>query len=266
MKKFYYTCYFLIISALIFTTGCRISQTGITLAGSTSVQPFAEMLAEEYMKLHPGTNINIQGGGSTAGIEAVKARAANIGMSSRELTINEKQVVEEITIARDAIAVIVNPKNPVRDLTLKQLQDLFSGKTTNWKKVGGIDNSVIIVTREEGSGTRGAFEDLVMEGALISAKALVMDSTGAVREIVAQTPYAIGYISLGLVDERVIPIKVGGIPATRENLLEGKYLLARPFLLVINRPLSPLAEDFIKFALSTPAQKMLTDEGLIAEQ
>jgi len=266
MKALYYLSYYLLIGILVLTTGCRISQTGITLAGSTSIQPFAEMLAEEYMILHPGTYINIQGGGSTAGIEAVKVNAANIGMSSRELTTSENQILQEILIARDAIAIVVNPKNPLRNLTGKQLQELFSGKITNWQELGGKDSPVTLVTREEGSGTRTAFEELVMKGQFISSKALVMDSTGAVREIVAQDGNAIGYISLGMVDERIIPIQVEGVTASRENVIEGKYHLVRPFLFAIHLPVPSSVEDFIKFVLSDHARKMMEEEGLIAGQ
>ncbi len=135
------------------TMGCQRRQAGITVAGSTSVEPFAEMLAEEYMLKHPQSHIYVQGGGSTAGIEAVRTHAANIGMSSRSLLPGEKDLYA-VTIAKDAIAIIVNPKNPIHDLSLTQIRQIFSGKIRNWKEIGGNPHPIILVSREEGSGTR----------------------------------------------------------------------------------------------------------------
>jgi phosphate transport system substrate-binding protein len=137
--------------------GCQRSKAGITVAGSTSVEPFAELLAEEYMIHHPQSHIYVQGGGSTAGIEAVRSHAAHIGMSSRSLIGGEKSLYS-VTIAKDAIAIIVHPQNPIQDLPLVRVREVFSGKIKNWKELGGHDHSIVLVTREEGSGTREAFK------------------------------------------------------------------------------------------------------------
>ena len=131
------------------------------MAGSTSVEPFAELLAEEYMMHYPQIHIYVQGGGSTAGIEAVRTRAAQIGLSSRSLTSGEKDLYA-VTIAKDAIAIIVHPKNPVQNLPLEKIIGVFSGKIRNWNELGGYHHPIILVTREEGSGTREAFQKLVM--------------------------------------------------------------------------------------------------------
>ena len=176
--------------------GCQKPKADLTVAGSTSVEPFAEVLAEEYMKLHPGTRIYIQGGGSSAGIEAVRTSAAHIGMSSRNLMADEKGLVA-IPIAYDAIAVIVHPSNPIADLSMEQVRKIFSGQITNWRDLGGLPHPITLVTREEGSGTREAFQHLIMGRAEISLRALVQDSNGAIRQVVADDRHAMGYLSPG---------------------------------------------------------------------
>lgn len=249
---------------LLWLGGCRRGEAGgLTLAGSTSVEPFAELLAEEYMTQHPQSPpINVQGGGSTAGIQAAQTGVADIGMSSRELRDDETGL-QTITIARDAIAIIVNPRNQVSDLTLEQIRAIFSGQITNWRAVGGNDHPITLVTREEGSGTRGAFQELAMGKEEILGEAIVQDSNGAVRELVAGDPYAIGYISLGIADERVRVLKVDGVNPSIESVEKGEYLLVRPFLFVLKGEPQGLAKDFIEFVLSQGAQDLLTQEGLV---
>ncbi|MEO0225502.1 MAG: phosphate ABC transporter substrate-binding protein [candidate division WOR-3 bacterium] len=252
---------------LVLTIDCRPNTANaITIVGSTSVQPFVEKLAEEYMKLHPRIKINVQGGGSTAGITAVMDGACPIGMSSRHLK-NEEKGLDTVTIAQDAIVVIVHPQNNLRNITLQQIRDIFSGKIKRWKELGGEDAKIVVVTREEGSGTRGAFTEMVMEDSDISGEALVQDSNGAVREIVARDKYAIGYISFGLLDERVQPLAIGGVLPTVENIKKGVYGLKRPFLLLV-KPGSncALADSFIGYCLSREGQKSLSEEGLIPRQ
>ncbi len=152
----------------------------LTVAGSTSVQPFAEKLAEVYMQDHPDLLINVQGGGSSAGIMAVQQRAAEIGASSRELNAAEKNLFETV-IAWDGIAVIVNPACGLDNLSLENLRKIFDGKMDNWAALGLKPHGMHVITREEGSGTRTAFEELVMKKTEITQAALVQDSNGAVR-------------------------------------------------------------------------------------
>lgn len=247
---------------ILFNMGCQRSRAGITVAGSTSVEPFAELLAEEYMVRHPQSPIYVQGGGSTAGIEAVKTHAAQIGMSSRFLRMEEKDLYA-VTIAKDTIAVIVHPKNPVNDLTLAQIVQVFSGKIKNWKELGGHPHPIVLVTREEGSGTREAFQKMVMEKEEISLEALVQDSNGAIRQVVSNDPHAIGYISLGLVNEKVKALKISGVEPNLIQIKNGKYTLVRPFLFVFNGQPAGEAKSFLEFVLSPPAQKLLQKEGLV---
>jgi len=244
------------------SVGCQRSKAGITVAGSTSVEPFAELLAEEYMPRHPESRIYVQGGGSTAGIEAAITGAANIGMSSRNLTDDEKKLYA-VVIAKDAIAVIVHPSSPIADLPLDKIREVFSGNITNWKALGGSNYPIDVVTREEGSGTRESFQKFVMRKEDISLGALVQDSNGAVRQVIATDPNAIGYISLGLVNDQVKAVKISGVEPNLRNVYNGKYTLVRPFLFVFNGEPAGASKSFLDFVLSPPAQKLLLKEGLV---
>ena len=250
------------IVAISMTVGCQRSKAGITVAGSTSVEPFAELLAEEYMSRHPESHIYVQGGGSTAGIEAAISRAAAIGMSSRNL-IGDERKLYAVTIAKDAIAVIVHPSSPLEDLALDKVREIFSGKITNWKELGGSNHPIDIVTREEGSGTRESFQKFVMGKEDISLGALVQDSNGAVRQVISSDPNAIGYISLGLVNDRVKALRISGVQPDLTNVNNGKYTLVRPFLFVFSGEPAGEAKSFLEFVLSPPAQKLLLKEGLV---
>jgi phosphate transport system substrate-binding protein len=251
----------LLLVCLLVTT-CQRRQAGVTVAGSTSVEPFAELLAEEYMLHHPKSHIYVQGGGSTAGIEAVRTHAAHIGMSSRSLMAEEKNLYT-VTIARDAIAIIVHPENPITDLSLSQIRQVFAGKIRKWSEIGGDLRPIVLVTREEGSGTREAFQKMVMEKEEINLEALVQDSNGAIRQVVGSDSNAIGYISLGLVNETVKALKISGVDPNLKNIFYGRYRLVRPFLFVFNGKPEGEASSFLEFVLSPEAQELLQKEGLV---
>ena len=242
----------------------------IILAGSNSVQPFAELWAEAYAVKHPEINVIVQGGGSSAGIESALTGTSDIGMSSRELKPEEEydaagqKRLHIIPVAFDAIAVIVNVKSPLTNITSEQLRKLFSGH------INRIDNQPLtVVTREEGSGTRSGFQESVMKmpgsktTERISNSALVQDSNGAIREIVAGDPNAIGYISLGLVDKRVKPLTVDNVPPAVQTVKNGSYQIVRRFLFVLKNRNNPLSEDFIQFCLSPEGQDLVKKKGLI---
>jgi phosphate transport system substrate-binding protein len=254
---------FCFLAGTLVGCGSKGAHQAICVAGSTSVQPFAEKLAEDFMRQHPQIRIDVQGGGSSAGIYAAQQGAADLGASSRELTAQEKDLTE-IPIAYDGIAIIVNKQNSLDNLTLNQIRQIFQGEITDWSQFNLKPHPIHIITREEGSGTRNAFEELVMgKHAEITPIALVQDSNGSVREIVADDPYAIGYISMGLVDQRVKPVSVDGVAPTRENVKSRAYKLVRRFLLV-TRALKPgSCQDFVNFILSAKGQSMLESEGLV---
>ncbi len=249
----------------VFTTGCTqgVSHNEITIAGSTSVEPFADKWAEVYMEKYPDIIVNVQGGGSSAGIQAAKSGVADIGTCSRELKLEEKDL-NEIIVAFDGLAVIVNSSNNIEDLTVEQIKQIFAGQIRNWQEFGGIDKVINVVTREEGSGTRGAFQELVMGKNRIFKGAIVQDSNGTVREIVASDPNAIGYISLGLLNDEVKALSLEGIMATDENIITKKYSLVRPFLFVTKNTPTGELKNFIDFVLSLEGQDLISEEGLIS--
>ena len=250
--------------ALLSSCGMRAGDM-VVVAGSTSVLPYAEILAEAYMHLHADEDIDVQGGGSSAGITAAQSGIAAIGMSSRALKDSERDLWS-VEIAKDGLAVIVHPSNPVSDMTLEEIRAVYTQHITNWGALGGRDAKIHIIAREEGSGSRSAFEDLVMDKHEISPRAIVQASNGAVRQLVSDDPNAIGFISLGLVEEGEKPVKalrLQGAAATRENVVNSAYTLFRPFLFVAKEKPEGAAMRFIEFIMSPEGRRILTDEGLV---
>jgi phosphate transport system substrate-binding protein len=244
--------------------GCgRTSGRSVNLLGSTSIQPFAEMLAERYLKEYPGQFVEVQGGGSTAGLQAAESGLTNIGMCSRSLTAKESLLFTPILIARDGLAIVVNPKNPVASLSIEQLRALFAGRIADWNEVGGKAGPVRPITREEGSGTRESFVRLVMGNERISRRSLTQESNGAVKELVKGDPAAIGYMSLGLVGADLKAVAIEGAQPTVENVLAGRYNLVRPLLFVTKGTVNPATQKFIDFVLSSEGQHLLATEGLV---
>lgn len=248
------------------------SGSKIVLVGSTSVDPLAQKLAEAYKVSNPGVEIEIQAVGSSAGIKAAIDGSASIGMSSREL--KEEEIAEGVTphvICKDGIAVAINPENPVQNLTKEQVQKIFLGEIKNWKEVGGNDEEIIVVSRESGSGTRGAFEEILkiekeVEGKKISGlveNALQAEGTGAVKANVASKSNAIGYVSLGYIDETIKTVQVDGVDATAENILSGTYPVARPFVLVTKGDVSEIDQAFLDFVMSSEGQAEVEKDGYI---
>jgi phosphate transport system substrate-binding protein len=260
---------FLFFIIFLFTCYCNISQGTtnkkhtVTIAGSTSVMPFTEKLAEHFMVDHPDFVIDVQGGGSTAGVQACMNDTVNIGMSSRQLK-EEEMILNEIVICYDGISVVVNPKNPISELTLKQVRDIFNGKTKNWQELGWVNRGIDAVTREEGSGTRGSFEELIMRSEDIDDGIMVQDSNGSVKEVVATDPYAIGYISLGLVDKRVKALPIDKIAPNLNNIKNKKYRIIRPFIYLSKGEPQEYAKSFVDYVLSKDGQSILTKEGMIS--
>lgn len=252
-------------AVLLLTAACSRGGSGtqIVVAGSTSVQPFADRWAEVFMAKHPGLVVNVQGGGSSAGIQAAKSGAADIGTSSRELKSDEMDL-NRIVVARDGLAVVVHPSLPLDNLSLLQVKSIFDGEIRKWSKIIPLDRPIDVVTREEGSGTRGAFQDMVMgKTTRITSLAIVEDSNGTVREIVASDPDSIGYISLGLVTPRVKALGLDGVKASEASIVAGRYKLVRPFLFLTKGQPSGMAKKFIDFVLSPEGQDLIMKEGLI---
>lgn len=237
----------------------------LTVAGSTSVQPFSEVLAEEFMEANPGVKINIQGGGSSVGIESVVSGVAGIGAVSR--TVSAEEVTQGLSwriIALDGIAVVVNPSNPITGLKTADVMNIYLGNIKNWKELGGTDAPITVVTREEGSGTREAFSSLVMNKKDILKTAIVQNSTGAIATTVAGDKNAIGYISLSSLKPEVKALTIDGIAATETNVRTRDYKLQRPFIYVTKGEPTGLTKAFIDFVLSPEGQKLMVEEGAIS--
>ena len=238
----------------------------ISMVGSTSMEKLANALSEAFMEEYPEVTVTAEFVGSGAGIEAVTNGTADIGNSSRSLKDEEKAagVVENI-VAIDGIAVCVDPANEVADLTKEQLTNIYNGTVTNWKEVGGADEPIIVIGREAGSGTRGAFEELVdLKDACKYANEL--DSTGAVIAKVASTPGAIGYASLDALDDSVKALSLEGVEATAENIKAGNYFLSRPFVMATKGEISEqndLVQAWFDFVLGDEGQQVASEVGLI---
>jgi len=231
----------------------------IEVGGSTSVTPLMELLAEEYQKIKPNIKVNINGTGSGDGINNAGV-LYQIGMSSRELTPAEQgKGLKDTTIAIDGIAVIVNRSNPVTNLTIEQIRNIYTGAITNWSQVSGgtFSGRIAVVSREEGSGTRGAFEELVGFQGKLLAGANESTSTGAIKAGIAQNPNAIGYISLGSVDNTIKAVSVGGVAASTANVINGTYKIARPFIVLTGRNVTKESTAFIEWMLSTAGQAIV---------
>ncbi|HVP90560.1 MAG TPA: phosphate ABC transporter substrate-binding protein [Terriglobales bacterium] len=263
MRSRILACLTILCAACLSSCRGSSSQRDLIVAGSTSIQPFADKWAEVFMEKRPAIGVNVQGGGSSAGIQACKSGACQVGMSSRELKKDEKDL-HEIVVARDGLAIIVHPSNPVRGATLVQVKQVFAGDLTNWRFLGGPDKEITVVTREEGSGTRGAFQELVMGKTRIYRGAITEDSNGTVREIVAHDPYSVGFISLGLVNEQVRALALDGVEGSEASIRAGRYKLVRPFLFLTKGEPTGAAREFIDFVLSDEGQALVKKEGLIA--
>lgn len=238
----------------------------ISMVGSTSMEKLANALSEAFMEEYPEVTVTAEFVGSGAGVEAVTNGTADIGNSSRSLKDEEKAAgVVENVVAIDGIAVCVDPANEVANLTKEQLTNIYNGTITNWKEVGGADEPIIVIGREAGSGTRGAFEELVdLKDACKYANEL--DSTGAVIAKVASTPGAIGYASLDALDDSVKALSLEGVEATAENIKAGNYFLSRPFVMATKGEISEqndLVQAWFDFVLGDEGQQVASEVGLI---
>jgi phosphate transport system substrate-binding protein len=240
----------------------------ISVAGSTTVQPLAEKLAEAFRAAHPEAQveIDVMGGGSSVGVTSAGQRSVDVGMSSRELKEGERAQYPDlraVTIALDGIAVVVHPSTRVANLTTAQLRGVFAGQVADWQTLGGAAGSVFPVSREEGSGTRSAFEDMVMGKERITGRAIFMPSNGSIRTTVGHTPGAIGYLSFGYVDETVRAVAADGVAPTEANAASGAYPVVRPLILLTNGQPPPRVQAWLDFILGADGQRLVAGEGYI---
>ncbi|MHA6483289.1 phosphate ABC transporter substrate-binding protein [Paenibacillus sp. strain BS8-2] len=236
----------------------------VTLAGSTSVQPLAEELGTAYMGVNKDARIEVAGGGSGAGVKAAQAGTADVGMASRGIK-DEETGIEPIVIAIDGIAVVANSGNNIENLTVDQVKGIFTGQIKNWSEVGGQAGDIVVINREEGSGTRDAFGELVLGEEPFVAEAIIQNSTGAVREAVSQDVNAIGYISTGGLNDSVKAVKVDDHEPTEENIKSGLYPIQRPFNFLVgeSKESTAITQAFIDYVLSAEGQAIVADNGYV---
>ena len=243
----------------------------IRVSGSTTVLPIAQNAADAFMTANPGTNIQVSGGGSGVGIQQIGDKLVDIGMSSRDLTKDEVTKYKDFVVtpvALDGIAVIVNPANNlINSLTIAQIRDIYSGKITNWKDVGGKDMTIVVIGRDSASGTRTFFTDTVMNKTNYVKTQLEKNSNGAIQQSVAQTPGAIGYVGLGYIDPSVkaLPINSNGTlvePSVR-TVLDKSYPVSRSLLMITNGQPTGLVKDYIDYILGPEGRNLVTKDGFV---
>ena len=266
----------LVISLAVVVTACGNNAEGgnksskeglatIAISGSTSVGPLAEKLAFKYEE-NNDVKIEINQIGSSAGITNAISGVSEIGMSSRDLKQEEiDSGLSETVIAYDGIVVVTHPTNKVKDLTMEQVKKIFTGEVTNWKELGGDDMEIVVVSREDGSGSRDAFQEIVdySSGELVRS-AIIASGNGNIKTTVAMNKHAVGFISFEYIDESISTIDINGVEATAENVLQQKYKLSRPFLFVNKEEsLTDAGQQFIDFILSPDGQAVVSETGAI---
>lgn len=238
------------------------SESDIIVTGSTTMLPIAEVAAEMYEDAHPDGRVLVSGLGSSAGIENVVGHTADIATSSRDLRFDEEGLgLHDTPIAYDAIAVIVNPHNPIDALSTEQVRAIFSGRIDNWAEVGGSDQRIGLVNRDEASGTREAFRKTVMGVAPFDRTAAVLPGTGQVRSVVSNAPGAVGYISLGFVSDEVKVVAIDGVVPTAAAVVSGEYPLQRKLhFFTVGKP-EGLVAEYIRFVLSDDVQQTVVRDA-----
>jgi len=258
------------IMCLVFSINIAVAAENVVIKGSTTVLPIAQAALEAYMKAHPGVNISLSGGGSGEGIKALIDKSADIATSSREIKDKEVELAKSrginpvaYTVAIDALTPIVHPKNKVNGLTIDQLSQMYQGKITNWKEVGGDDLQIVVVSRDSSSGTFETWGHLVLNNAKVTPKAQLQASSGAVVQAVSKNRYAISYVGIGYLNKSVKALTVNGVQASARTALSKEYLIARSLYMYTNGQPEGVVADFIKFVLSPAGQKLVAKEGFI---
>ncbi|MGA3207890.1 MAG: PstS family phosphate ABC transporter substrate-binding protein [Syntrophales bacterium] len=255
---------------LIFGANLALAAENVVIKGSTTVLPIAQAALEAYTKVHPGVNISLSAGGSGDGIKALIDKSTDIANSSREIkdkeiTLARAQGVDPIAhaVAIDAIVPIVHPKNKINGLTIDQLSQIYQGKITNWKEVGGDNLTIVVVSRDSSSGTFESWGHLVLNNARVTSKAQLQASNGAVVQAVSKNRYAIGYIGLGYLNTSLKALTVNGITASAKTALSKEYPVSRPLYMYTNGQPTGEVANLIKFVLSPAGQKLVAKEGFV---
>lgn len=235
----------------------------LSMNGSTSMEKVIKAVNGAFMEKNKGVTVNLNLTGSGTGIQEASEGKCDIGNSSRKLKDEEAEKLDATVVGLDGIALVVNPANKLEDITLQDLAKVYSGEITNWKELGGDDKSIVVIGREDGSGTRDGFESIVM-GDKEPKYAQELESTGSVINAVATTDGAIGYASLANVDETVKALKIGGVEATEENVKSGAYEVQRPFICAtLKGSDNKLVKAYLDFILSEEGQALVLAQGAV---
>lgn len=246
-------------------TASKGSET-LSISGSTSVGPLVEKLADAYKDKNTNVKIEVNQIGSSAGITNAISGVSEIGMSSRDLKQEEKDAgLTETIVAYDGIVVVTHPSNKVKDLTMEQVKQIFTGEVTNWSELGGDDMEIVVVSREDGSGSRDAFQEIVgYSSGELTREAIIASGNGNIKTTVATNKHAVGFISFEYIDESIATVKINGVESTAENVLNNTYSLSRPFLFVHKESeISKAGTDFIDYILSEEGQEIVAGTGAI---
>ncbi|OYT64091.1 phosphate-binding protein [Methanosarcinales archaeon ex4572_44] len=240
----------------------------LQIAGSTTVLPIAEECARIFMEKHPGSRVDVAGGGSSHGIKSVADGTVDIGDASRDIKDSEREAYPELVphaVAKDGVAPVVHPSNRINALTMEELQQIYTGEITNWKDLGGSDAEIVVVSREEGSGTRDCFESKVTKpiGEEITQHAIIQDSNGKVRATVAGNEHSIGFLSLGYVNHEVKALTLNGVEPTVETVLSGEYAISRTLWMITKGEPDHAEEAFLDFVISEEGQRIVEEVHFI---
>ena len=258
-----------LVCVLLFGASAAMAETSIRVDGSTTVLPAMQKIVEAYMKANPGVNITVSGGGSGNGIKAIIDGSTNVAMSSREMKPKEFDAAKEkghavkpIEIAMDALAPIVNPANPVANLTTEQLQGIYSGKIKNWKDVGGEDKEIVVISRDTSSGTYEAWQELVMKDQKVAPSALLQASSGAVLQVVGKNKYAIAYDGYAYVNNTVKALTVNGVAGNEKSVADKSYPVSRALFIIVPEALDAPVQKFVDFIMDAAnGQKIIKEVG-----
>jgi phosphate transport system substrate-binding protein len=233
----------------------------ISTGGSTTVQPLSETLSNAFMEIFPDVDITVTGGGSSVGVSSAANGTLDIGAASRELKESEESLGLVVSVlAYDGIAIVTHSSQTVTELTMEQVKQIFAGEITNWNEVGGASEDIVVVAREEGSGTRSAFEELVMGEALITDEAILQGSNGALKTTVAGNARAIGFLSMGYLDSSVAALSIDGVEGTEENAKNGSYPIVRPLIYVTLGEPEGITKKYIDFCLGIAGQAIVAED------
>ena len=261
----------LVLSVVLSFGAANLAFAGnIVIKGSTTVLPIAQKAAEDFMKMNADTNISVSGGGSGNGIKAIIDGTTDIATSSRFIKDKEIKLAMEKSVlpvphrvAMDCVVPVVHPTNALTDISMARLKDIYTGKTTNWKELGGKDKPIVVISRDTSSGTYEVWHEKVLHKEKVTPKALLQASNGAVAQVVAKNKYAIGYIGIGYLNKGVKALKVDGVEASATSALNGTYPVSRALFMFTNGWPEGDVMSFINFVVSPTGQKLAREEGYV---